>query len=145
MRKSVFHGILGTFGTLTIASFLGSTLVAELFLPNSAVISVKYGIAHYGIYCLVAFMALTGISGNGLAKGYKGGLVGTKRKRMVVIALNGVLIMIPSALFLSHKASSGALDIYFYSVQVLETVVGSLQLFLMYKNFSEGRVLIKGR
>lgn len=63
---------------------------------------------------------------------------------MKILALNGFLVMIPSALFLHHKASLGEFDNIFYSVQVLELAVGLLQLFLMSQNFREG-LLLSGR
>lgn len=123
---------------LLIATFWTSTLVSELFLSTSAVVAVKHHIAVYGLVCLVLSMAMTGGSGLALGKGRKGRLIEEKMKRMPFIGANGLLIMIPSAIFLNIKAGDGAFDTWFYAVQVLELAVGVVQLTLMGKNFRAG-------
>lgn len=123
---------------LLIATFWTSTLVSELFLSTSAVRAVKHYIAMYGLGCLVVLMAMTGGSGFALGKGRKGRLIEEKKKRMPLIGANGLLIMIPSAIFLNIKAADGAFDTWFYAVQVLELAVGVVQLTLMGKNFRAG-------
>jgi hypothetical protein len=55
--------------------------------------------------------------GFALAKGQKSGLVGAKAKRMAFIAANGLLILVPSALFLASKARAGGFDETFYGVR----------------------------
>jgi hypothetical protein len=60
-----------------------------------------------------------------LAKGQRAGLVGAKIKRMPLIAANGILILIPSALFLASKARASKFDSAFYAVQALELVAGA--------------------
>ena len=57
--------------------------------------------------------------------------------RMRLIAMNGLLIMLLSAFFLSHKATAGEFDSAFYVVQLLELVVGVLQLSLMALNLRD--------
>ena len=59
---------------------------------------------------LVPALAAAGGSGFALAKGRRAGVIGTKIKRMPLIAANGLLILIPSALFLASKAREGAFD-----------------------------------
>lgn len=138
MSKTVIHAAAGTLAMLLIATFWTSTLVSELFLSTSAVVAVKHYIAMYGLVCLVVSMAMTGGSGFALSKGRKGRLIEEKKKRMPLIGANGLLIMIPSAIFLSIKATNGAFDTWFYAVQVLELAVGVVQLTLMGKNFRAG-------
>ncbi|MBK7026367.1 MAG: hypothetical protein IPH40_05310 [Polaromonas sp.] len=138
MNKTVIHGTAGTLAMLLIATFWTSTLVSELFLSTSVVVLVKHYIAYYGLACLVLAMAITGGSGFALGRGRKGQLIEAKKKRMPIIGANGLLIMIPSAVFLSIKANAGEFDMWFYVVQVLELAVGVLQLILMGKNFRAG-------
>jgi hypothetical protein len=57
---------------------------------------------------------------------------------MAVIAANGLLVMIPAALFLNSKAAAGEFDALFYAVQVVELVIGVVQLALMGMNFRDG-------
>jgi len=74
----------------------------------------------------VADPALAAAGGSGfiLAKGRRTGLIGTKIKRMPIIAANGILVLIPSALYLASKAKAGELDTAFYAVQALELAAG---------------------
>lgn len=138
--KSILHAIAGTTAMLIIAGFWSATLVSEIFLDAAAVAAVKHGIV-YGLFVLVPFLAATGGSGFALSKSRRGLLVDRKRKRMAVIAGNGLLVMVPAALFLSSKAAAAEFDSMFYAVQLLELVVGVLQLTLMGMNFRDGRRL----
>ena len=67
-----------------------------------------------------------GGSGFALAQGGRAGLVGTKIKRMPLIAVNGIVVLIPSALFLASKAGAEEFDASFYAVQALELVAGAI-------------------
>ena len=136
--KPITHAIAATTAMLTIAVFWTSTFVSELFMDHAAVITVKHAIAAYGLVVLVLFMALTGWSGSLLARGRNGELLDRKKKRMPIIAVNGVLIMIPAALFLNYKASLGEFDLLFYAIQIVELTVGLVQLVLMGLNFRAG-------
>jgi len=107
-------------------------------MGQEAVAAVKHAIAYYGLIPLVILMAGTGGSGFVLAKGRKGRLVDGKRKRMPKIGANGLIVMIPCALFLNGKAAAGEFDTAFYVVQVIELVVGALQLSLLGRSFRDG-------
>ncbi len=135
--KPIIHAIAGTTAMLVIASFWLSTLVSEVFLDNAAVVAVKHAIV-YGLFMLVPFMAATGGSGFALSKTRKGWLIDRKKKRMVIIGTNGLLVMIPAAIFLNGKAAAGEFDALFYVVQAVELVVGVVQLTLMSMNFHDG-------
>ena len=138
------HKIAGAIATLTIATFWLSTAAAELALGTGAVITVKTLIP-YGFLILIPAMATAGGTGFKLAKGRTAGLIGAKRKRMPIIAANGVLVLIPSALFLAAKAQAGAFDTSFYAVQGLELLAGATNLFLLGLNIRDGRKMTAGR
>lgn len=138
MSKTAIHATAASVAMLIIATFWSSTLIAELFLAPSTIVAVKYAIAYAGIPLLVLSMAVTGISGTLLAKGRQGRLVAEKKKRMPLIAANGLLIMIPAAFFLHARAAAGQYDAWFYAVQAVELAVGLLQLTLMSKNLIAG-------
>lgn len=135
--KPVIHAVAGAVAMLCILSFWTSTAVSELFLAQGAVVAVKQAILQ-GMLLLIPAMAVTGGSGFSLAGSRSGRLVDTKRKRMKIIAMNGLLIMVPSAFFLSHKANAGEFDTVFYAVQMAELAVGVVQLTLMGLNFRDG-------
>ena len=83
---------------------------------------------------LVPSLALAGGTGHLLGHGRTGRLVEHKRRRMPFIAANGIVILIPCALFLAWKADSYAFDATFYAVQVLELAAGALNLALLGMN-----------
>jgi len=134
------HAGAGTLALLTVATFITSTLVAELFLDHAAITTVKRSIA-YAIPLLVLFVAATGGSGFSLAKRRSGTVVARKSRRMQYIALNGILVLAPAALFLYQKASTAAFDSVFYAVQIAELLAGMLQLALLGLNFRDGFIL----
>ncbi|MCP2072723.1 UNVERIFIED_ORG: hypothetical protein J2Y77_002159 [Pseudomonas lini] len=146
MKKTVLHATAATLAMLLIASFWTSTLVSELFLDKAYVAVVKHVIAMYGLASLVALIAITGSTGFMLGNDRKGRLIEDKKKRMRIIGINGVLIMIPAAIFLNGKAAAGSFDTWFYVVQAVELIAGLVQLTLMGKNFRAGlRLSGRGR
>jgi Na+/H+ antiporter NhaA len=63
---------------------------------------------------------------------------------MPLIAANGILILIPSALFLASKASAGEFDTGFYAAQALELAAGATNIALLGFNMRDG-LKMKGR
>jgi hypothetical protein len=57
---------------------------------------------------------------------------------MPLIAANGVLVLIPSALFLAFKARAGEFDTSFYAVQALELAAGAANIALLGLNMRDG-------
>ena len=128
---------------LTIAIFWLSIVPTELFASQAAVIAVKMVIS-WGFLVLVPALAATGGSGFALAKGRRGGVIGAKLKRMPLIVTNGLLGLIPAALFLVSKARAAEFDTAFYAVQALELVVGAANMTLLDLNLRDG-LRMKGR
>lgn len=73
-----------------------------------------------------------------LARTRQGRLVEAKKKRMPLIAANGLLVMIPCAIFLNRWAAAGTFDTAFYVVQTLELLVGAVNFTLMGMNIRDG-------
>ena len=119
----IIHPVEGAVAILTIATFWLSTAIAELFASPAVVTAVKTAIS-WSFLLLIPALAAAGGSGFILAKGRRTGLIGTKIKRMPIIAANGILVIIPSALYLASKAKAGELDTAFYAVQALELAAG---------------------
>lgn len=136
MKKPI-HALAGSVAFLTILSFWISTVVAELFFPATAVADVKRAIL-YGLLLLLPSLMATGGTGALLARSRSGPLVEAKQRRMRILAANGLLIMLPAAVFLHHKAARGELDTGFYLVQVIELAIGAAQLVLLVRNFRDG-------
>ena len=83
-------------------------------------------------------MAMTGGTGFALSKHTIGPLVDRKKKRMPFIAANGILVLMPAAIFLAKWASDGAFDTRFYIVQGIELLAGIVNLSLMGLNIRDG-------
>jgi len=139
----IIHPLAGAVAILTIATFWLSTALSELFCSQTTIIAVKTAIP-WGFLLLVPAIALAGGSGLTLAKGRRGGVIGSKIRRMPLVAVNGVLILIPSALYLSFKANADSFDTAFYAVQILELVAGAANLTLLGFNMRDG-LQMKGR
>jgi hypothetical protein len=142
MVKTI-HPIAGALAFLTIATFWLSTALSELFASQAIVTSVKTAIP-WGFLLLIPALAAAGGSGFVLAKGRRAGLIGAKMRRMPLIAANGVLVLIPSALFLAFKASAAEFDTGFYAVQALELAAGAANITLIGLNMRDG-LRMKGR
>lgn len=135
--KRILHPLGGAIALLMIASFWLSTLITELSRNTAAIVAVKTAIP-YGFLLLVPALALAGGTGLSLSRGARAGLVGAKRKRMPIIAANGVLVLVPAALFLSARAAAGVFDSAFYVVQAVELVAGAVNLLLLSHNMRDG-------
>jgi hypothetical protein len=110
------HPVAGGLALLTIATFWLSTALSELFASEATVAAVKTAIP-WGFLLLIPALAAAGGSGFALAKGRQAVLIGAKIRRMPWIAANGILILIPAALFLAYKARAAEFDTVFYAVQ----------------------------
>jgi len=139
----MIHPVAGAIALLTISIFWLSTLFAELFGSEAFVVSVKTSIPQ-GFFVLVPALMTTGGTGLVLSKGGRAGAIGAKLKRMPFIAANGLLVLIPAALFLASKARAGEFDTAFYAVQALELLAGATNITLLALNMRDG-LRLKGR
>ncbi len=141
--SKIVHPLAGTVALLTIAIFWLSTVVSALFASQEVVTSVKTAIP-WGFLLLVPALAAAGGSGFALAAGRRPALVQKKIKRMPLIAVNGILLLIPSAFFLASRANAGEFDTAFYAVQAAELVAGAANIVLLSRNLLDG-LKIQGR
>ena len=132
------HPVTAIIATLCIATFFTSTVLVELFGSHESIAMVKSLIVVPGLFILIPVIAAAGATGFALAKNRKGRLVESKKRRMPFIAANGLLILIPAAIFLDQWAASGSFNTRFYFVQVLELAAGAVNLTLMSSNIRDG-------
>lgn len=83
-------------------------------------------------------MIIVGASGMSLGGKRQDLPVLRKKKRMPIIAITGLLVLLPAAFYLESKASSGSFDSWFYIVQAIELIAGASNLRLMMLNIREG-------
>ncbi len=135
--KTKVHAAASVIAFLTIATFFTSTVLVELLGSHESIATVKHYI-FLGIFLLIPAMAITGISGGILASSRKGELIGKKKKRMPIIAGNGLIILTPCAIYLDNMAAAGDFSTVFYIIQGIELIAGATNLALMSKNLKDG-------
>jgi CDGSH-type Zn-finger protein len=131
------HAAAGVIGFLTILTFWSSTVASELFGSHETVAAVKQAIL-WGMLVLVPAMAAVGGTGFKLLGSRTDSLALAKRRRMMVIGPNGVLVLMPCAFFLASLAAKGQFTATFYAVQAVELVAGLVNLTLMGLNIRDG-------
>ncbi len=141
--NKIIHRSAGALALLIITIFWVSTVVAEFFAGPQTIALVKTSIP-YGFFVLIPALVTTGITGNVLAKKMRGPVIDTKKRRTKFAALNGILVLVPSAIFLSFKAQALAFDAAFYAVQFIELTAGAFNIALIGLNIRDG-LRIAGR
>ena len=133
----VLHGVAGAVALLTIATFWLSALTAELVLSTAGVVAVRTAIL-YAVPMLLVAMIAAGASGTRLAGRSKAPVIVAKRRRTMLAAVNGLLVLVPSALFLGVRAQAGLFGAPFAIVQVVELAAGAVNIVLLTLNMKAG-------
>ncbi len=136
--KTKIHLTAAVIAILCIATFFTSSILVELLGTHESVAMVKHLIVMPGLFILIPAIAITGGTGFALSNNRKGRLIENKKKRMPFIAANGMLVLLPAAIFLNQWAASGLFDTRFYIVQGLELMAGAINLSLMAMNIRDG-------
>ncbi|MGJ8615819.1 MAG: hypothetical protein ACSHWS_03200 [Sulfitobacter sp.] len=123
-----------------ILIFWTSTVFSELFCTHETIVMVK-GMILNGMFILVPSMAIVGATGMSIGRRRKDPPARAKKKRMPIIAANGLLVLLPLAFYLEFKASGGEFDTTFYVLQVVELIAGATNLFLMALSIRDGRAM----
>jgi hypothetical protein len=137
IMKKLIHPIAGSVAILTIATFWLSTAFSELSASRDAMVAVKTAIP-WGFLLLIPALAAAGGTGFSLSNGRRPKLITTKIKRTAIGVANGLLVLVPSALFLAHKAGANEFDAMFYVVRAVELVAGAVNLTLLGLNMRDG-------
>ncbi len=131
------HRTAALLATGTILLFWSATALTELSGSTGAIVLVKQGIL-FGMAVLIPAVVVAGITGFRLGGRSPAPAAAAKRRRMPVIALNGVLVLVPAAVFLALRASGGDFDVWFVVVQGIELAAGALNITLMALNIRDG-------
>jgi hypothetical protein len=135
--KARMHAVVGSLAVLMVTAFWCSTVIAELFLAADAVVATKRAILVV-IAVLAPMLMITGGTGFALSGTRTGRIFTVKKRRMRLVAMNGLLVLAPSAFFLYGKAAAGQFDAAFIAVQSLELAAGAAQLVLLALNVRDG-------
>lgn len=138
----LLHRFAGAVALAILLVFQASTIVAETSLSHASVILVKDMIV-LGLIPRILCMATAGITGNLIARKPLAGLPRTKANRMKIVAVNGLVILIPAALWLDRAANANAFGTSFYAVQAVEIVAGLLNATLLVLNMRDGLTMTR--
>lgn len=133
------HLVATVIAILTIGSFFGFSLTAEIIGQDLFIKKVKTGIL-YALPILVIAMPILGLTGKKLAGNSTRPMVTDKMKRMKLIAMNGVLLIL-LAIYLYYHAHHKTIDKTFLIVQMVELSIGAANLVLIGKNVLSGLML----
>ncbi len=122
--------------TLTISCFFTFSLIAEIMGDPLFIKQVKTGIL-YSLPILLITMPILGLSGKNLAGNSKNPIIAQKMKRMKLVALNGI-ILISLAIYLYYHALYKTIDTTFLYIQIVELVIGGINLSLIGMNIRAG-------
>jgi hypothetical protein len=139
MTKRI-HAISGAVALLTILAFWTSTVASELFGSPQQIAAVKMAVL-YGLAVLVPAMAAAGGTGFSLGAKWKSPVVARKKARMKIIAATGIIVLVPSAVFLAMKAGQGEFDNAFMTVQGIELIAGASNIVLLALNMRDGMAM----
>lgn len=138
------HAAAGTLALITISCFWVATVLSELFTTPQTIATVK-GLILWGMAFLIPSLVIVGGSGTYLGKGWRLPLIKAKSRRMKFVASNGLLILLPSAIFLAMRAAAGQFDTAFYAVQALELLAGATNITLLGMSLRDGLALRRRR
>lgn len=138
------HLVAAVTAFLTVVTFWTATVLVELFGTHEAIAGVK-GAVLWGMIILVPAIAAAGGTGFRLGGKSQAAVIVAKRRRMPLIAANGLLILVPSAFFLAGRAEAGQFDIVFYAVQAVELVAGAVNIGLMSLSMRAGLSMTRKR
>ncbi len=135
--KITIHKISAFIAISCIILFFSATIITEIFGSYGNIATIKKLILFPGLFILIPFIIITGISGSLLTKAKKG-IVAKKKKRMLFIALNGIFILVPCAIILSYLASNMLFNKIFYTIQTFELLAAMANIILMSLNIKDG-------
>jgi len=136
----ILHPVAGVVTMATISTFIVLTLRGEIAGDAAAILAAKTAIAE-GLWLLVPAMAVLALTGRRLGAGSDDARVAAKRRRMRIIQVNGLLVLLPTALILHHLAAAGSFDPTYMLLQGVELVAGPVNLVLLALSFRDGLAL----
>jgi hypothetical protein len=136
-RLVTLHGVSGAAALGLVACFWSLALWCELGASAATVVVLRQGIL-YALPLLVLALATAGASGARLAGRVPGPAARAKLRRMRLAAVNGLLVLIPAAVFLGLRARAGDLSGPFATVQAAELCAGAVNMVLLGRNLAAG-------
>jgi len=131
------HFVFAIWTMVWIAGMIAMTLGVELTGDPTWIAAVKRMVL-YAIVLLAPVMIALERIGKRLAAGAAAPFVRRKRRRLLALKVNGVCVLIPSAIALDHLSHAGRIDMLFYAVKGLLILAAGANLILLGLNFRDG-------
>jgi len=116
---------------------VAAEILALAIGSEAMVVAVKTAIP-FGFIILVPALIATAVSGFRLNAGRVMPLTRRKQRRMPFIIVTGVVILIPSALYLASAARAHSFGTVFILVQAIELIAGAVNISLLRLNMRDG-------
>ncbi|NMM44099.1 hypothetical protein HH303_06400 [Rhodospirillaceae bacterium KN72] len=129
------HAVTGVLALAVVSTFFVSSTAALVSGDAGFQHDVKLAIL-WGLLGLVPCLAATGAAGASLAKKRRDTMTATKYLRMKVVAVIGLGILVPCAVYLGWRALQG--QGIPYPVQYLELAAGACNITLLTLNLRDG-------
>ncbi|MHC5306773.1 hypothetical protein [Bartonella sp. LJL80] len=136
------HKVGATMTLVILSCFWLATLIAEAYGDQTYITAVKVSIP-WGFFILIPAIMMTGITGFKMSGNTKNQVIKAKKRRMPIIAFNGILILIPFALILRNMALNENFHALFWILQAIELIFGALNIILVIANMRAGKALTR--
>ena len=141
--KSTMHAVAGVVGFLCFLTFLSATALSGLFGTPETIATVKSSV-FWGMFIVLPALLGAGASGVSLLGKRTDTLALAKQKRGPIAFMTSLFVLLPSAYFLSSRASAHHFDSWFYGVQVIELAASMVAFVMIGLNIRDGLAL-RGR
>ena len=139
MKRNI-HAVAGVVGFVCIVTFVVATVVSGTLASPETFVAVKANIFRW-VFLLIVALLLAGGTGVTLLGKRQEILALTKQKRGPIGFMTSVLILLPSAYFLSRWAAAGTFGTWFYAVQTVELLASGLVIAMIGLNIRDGMAL----
>ena len=144
MKKNRIHAVAGILAIALVATFMTATIIVEIVGDKAAVLGVKTAILFALIILIPSIVIATG-TGRSLAASRTSPLLKNKKRRAALIAVIGIVVLVPCAITLRIFAADSNLGPAFAIVQAIELAAGIVNLTLLVLNARAGRLLTAAR
>lgn len=139
MKKRI-HAVAGIVALTLVATFMTATIVVEIIGDRSAIVAVKTAIV-LALFALVPSVMIAGTTGRSMAAGRRTPVFRRKRRRTALVAVVGIVVLVPCAVVLRIMAVDGDFGTAFATIQAVELTGGLANLTLLGLNARDGRRL----
>lgn len=139
MKKRI-HAVAGIVALTLVATFMMATIVVEIVGDRAAIAAVKTAIV-FALFVLVPSVMIAGATGRSMAAGRQAPVFRRKRRRTALVAVIGIVVLVPCAVVLQIMAVDGDFGTAFATIQAVELAGGLVNLTLLGLNARDGRRL----